>query len=327
MPLQTELDKRIQLFNKTLYTYLQGGSPKQLYDAASHLPRGGGKRLRPGIAMLACEAISGNAHPVLPFAAALELVHNFTLAHDDIMDNARLRRNLPTVHMKYGEPTAILVGDFLFAKAFEAMHDLSVDSPVFQQLNYELIKCIQEICEGQQLDIEFEGRTIVTEQEYLEMIRKKTASLFRLSSRGGAIVAGGTPDEIDALTDYGLYLGLAFQIWDDYLDLSSDETTLGKDIGNDIRNGKKTLIAVHALENTTGENKQFLSDVFGNKNASEADVKKVLTLFQEEKSVDHAKTTAITYGTQAKKALDVIQNSPAKELLNELADYSIQREK
>jgi geranylgeranyl diphosphate synthase type I len=229
--------------------------------------------------------------------------------------------------VQFGEPTAILAGDFLFAKAFEAIHNLSVDASIFKELNYGLITCVQDICEGQQLDMEFEQRKQVTEKEYLGMIQKKTAMLFRLAARGGAIVGGGTQKEIEALTDYGASLGLAFQIWDDYLDLSSDETVLGKDIGNDIRNGKKTLIAVHSLEHATGKDKQVLDAIFGNRDASEADIKKILVLFREIKSIDYAKTTALLYNDKAKKALEALRDSEAKEILKALADYSIQREK
>ena len=135
MDLKKELKKRADIFNKELEKYLKNGYPKVLYDATKHLTRAGGKRLRPCISMLSCEAVSGDAKQVMPFAVALELIHNFTLVHDDIMDKSRLRRNLPTVHMKFGEGTAIIVGDLLFAKAFEAMHNISSDLSVFKELD------------------------------------------------------------------------------------------------------------------------------------------------------------------------------------------------
>lgn len=263
----------------------------------------------------------------MPLAIALELVHNFTLVHDDIMDKSHLRRNLPTVHVKFGEPTAIMAGDLLFAKAFEAMNNISSEFSVFKELNLSLVKCVEEICEGQQLDMGFEKRTNVTEKEYIEMIQKKTAVMFMLPAEGGGIVGGGTKDQIKALKEYGRCLGLAFQIWDDYLDMSSTEATLGKDIGNDIRNGKKTLIAVHCLNNAIGDDKKILNEIFGNENASEQDVKKVFNLFRKTKSVDYAKNTALKYSSEAKNALDALNDSDAKQILMELADYSIKREK
>ena len=287
----------------------------------------GGKQIRPVLLLLANEAVGGQTEHALNAAAAVELVHNFTLVHDDIMDNSHMRRNIPTVHVKFGEPTAILAGDFLFAKSFEAMHSLSVDLPIFKELEYGLIKCVEDICKGQQLDMEFEKRTIVTEDEYLRMIQKKTAVLFRFAARGGAIIGKGSKDEINALTDYGRFLGLAFQIWDDYLDISSNESVLGKDIGNDIRNGKKTLIAVHSIENLDNKNKDILKNIFGNKNATDADIKKIFQLFKESKSIEYAKNAALDYSNKAKKSLKILKDSHAKRILEELADYSIRREK
>jgi len=327
MDLKQELSKRIDIFNKELELYLKDGAPKALYDAARHLPLAGGKRLRPCISMLSCEAVSGDAKQMIPLATSVELLHNFTLVHDDIMDKSKLRRNLPAVHIKFGEPTAIMAGDLLFAKSFEAMHDLPVDPSVFKILDQNLVKCIEEICEGQQLDIEFEQRKIIAEREYLEMIRKKTAVLFMLSAEGAAIACGGTKEEINALKEYGTLLGLAFQIWDDYLDISSDEKTLGKDIGNDIRNGKKTLIAVHSFNNAVGSDKKTLEKVFGNQRATEQDVKQVCDIFEKTKSVEYAKQTASSYCSKAKQALDVLEDSDAKAVLLELADYSIKRKK
>jgi len=327
MDLKKELKKRANIFNRELEKYLKNGYPKVLYDATKHLTRAGGKRLRPCISMLSCEAVSGDAKQVMPFAVALELIHNFTLVHDDIMDKSHLRRNLPTVHMKFGEGTAIMAGDLLFAKSFEAMHNISSDLSVFKELDYGLVRCVEEICEGQQLDMDFEKRKNITEDEYLEMIQKKTAVLFMFSAEGGAIIGGGTKEEVSALKEYGRSLGLGFQIWDDYLDISSDEGILGKDIGNDIRNGKKTLIAVHSLNNAVGNDKKLLEKIFGNRKASEQDVKRVFNLFRESKSVEYAKNTALKYNAEAKKALDVLDDSDIKEILTELADYSIKREK
>lgn len=327
MDLKQELQKRADFFNKALKEFLKDDSPKALYDAAKHLPLAGGKRLRPVISMLSCEAVNGDLKKVMPLAVATELIHNFTLVHDDMMDNSNLRRNLPTVHVKYGGPTAILAGDLLFAKAFDAMHGFSGDLSVFKKLNHGFVKCVEQICEGQQLDMEFEKRHNVTEKEYLKMILKKTAYLFMFSAEGGAIICDGKNEEVDALKRYGESLGLAFQIHDDYLDMSSDEKILGKDIGNDIRNGKKTLIAVHALNKAGDKDKQFLKRIFGNKNASEKDVRSVFDLFKNLKSIDYAKNVAIKYNKDAKDALRVLDDSHAKEVLIELADYAISREK
>jgi len=327
MDLKQELNKRAVIFNRELEKYLKNGYPEILYDAARHLPLAGGKRLRPCLSMLSCEAVGGDIQNVMPLAVSLELIHNFTLVHDDIMDKSYLRRNLPSVHVKYGEPAAIIAGDLLFAKAFEVMHDIFDDPSVFKQLNFGLINCVREICEGQQLDMEFEKKQDVSEKEYIEMIRRKTAVLFKFSAEGGAILGGGIKEEIKALDEYGESIGLAFQIRDDYLDMSSDEGTLGKDIGNDIRNGKKTLIAVRSISYATGDDKKLLDKIFGNKGASEQEVKRVYNLFKDMKSIEYAKNTALEYSIKAKKALDILDNSDAKQVLIGLAEYSITREK
>lgn len=327
MDLQTELIKRATTFNVYWQRYLQQKKPLTLYEASEHLPYAGGKRIRPFLTMVSCESICGDSQKAFPFATGIELMHNFTLIHDDIMDHSMLRRNLPAVHVKFGEPTAIIAGDLLFAKSFEAVLDTPVDFPTFKQLQQDFINCIIAICEGQQLDMEFEQHKTVTEQEYMEMISKKTGALFQLAGKGGALIGGGTPQEVTALQTYGMSLGVAFQIWDDYLDMSSKATTLGKDIGNDIRNGKKTLIAVHCLSQATGKQKKLLDDVFGNHKASEHDVRKVYNLFRELGSVEYAQLQVKHLVKSAKNALSVIRPSDAKELLLQLIEYTVQREK
>lgn len=327
MNLQQEIEKRENLFQQYWMKYLPEQQPLLLYQAARHLPLGGGKRLRPFLCMVACQSVGGDQTKSLPFAAALELLHNFTLVHDDIMDNSTLRRNVPTVHIQYSEPAAILAGDLLFAKAFQAMHELDVECSVFKQLNRHLIQCVLHICEGQQLDVDFEQQKIITQEQYLDMIMRKTGVLFELSSMGGALIGNANPQQLNALTQYGLCLGYSFQIWDDYLDISSDKQTLGKDIGNDIRNGKKTLIAVHALQHATGEHKTILDTCFGKADATEEDIQQVYQVLTQTGSIEYAKQKALHYNQQAKQLLSILPESQAKQTLIELADYSIQREK
>jgi geranylgeranyl diphosphate synthase type I len=327
MDIQNELEKKAMIFNSYWAQYLQIKQPTILYEATQYLPTAGGKRFRPFLTMLCCESVSGDPQKALPLATGIELVHNFSLVHDDIMDHSLLRRNLPAVHVKFGEPAAILAGDLLFAKSFEAILATSVEFTAFKQLQHDFINCIIAICEGQQLDMEYEVRKTVTEQEYLEMISKKTGALFELSSKGGGLVGGGTQKEISALQTYGLSLGLAFQIWDDYLDMSSTKSTLGKDIGNDIRNGKKTLIAVHSLTHASGKTKKQLEDCFGNRQATEQDIAVVYDIFRDLGSVEYAQHRAVQFVNEAKEALTSLRSSEAQELLYQLIEYTIQREK
>ncbi|MEM4258662.1 MAG: polyprenyl synthetase family protein [Candidatus Thermoplasmatota archaeon] len=326
MDLKHELHRRVTIFESYWKRFFSPHKPVLLYQASAHLPSGGGKRLRPFLTMISCESVGGKTEDALPFAAALELLHNFTLVHDDIMDKSALRRNVETVHVKYGEPTAILAGDLLFAKAFEALHELPVEYDCFKKLHAGLVQAVIDVCEGQQEDMEFEQRSIVTEQEYLSMITKKTAVLFKLAAYGGGLIGGGSAREVQALSDFGVYLGLSFQIWDDYLDMSSDVKTLGKDIGNDIRNGKKTLIAVHALEHADTTQKKRLARIFGFQQASDEDIHEAFALFREIGSVEYAKTTALTYNAKAKSALEKIKPSSTRDILTSVADYSIQRD-
>jgi geranylgeranyl diphosphate synthase type I len=327
MDLNEEINKRANFFNNVLENFLKNGEPESLYDAVRYIPMAGGKRLRPSLAMISCEAVSGDIKNVIPLAIALELTHNFTLVHDDIMDKSKLRRNIPSVHIKFNEPTAIIAGDLLFAMAFEAMHDIQGDLSIFKNVEFGLIDCVREISEGQHLDMEFEKRKSITEDQYLEMILKKTAVLFMYAAEAGAILGGATKDQANALNVYGKSVGLGFQIHDDYLDMSSEKKILGKDIGNDIRNGKKTLIAVHCLNNASKDDKIVLEKIFGNQNASDQEVKQVFELFKKIGSIDYAKNNAIKYCERAKKAIQILPDSQAKEILMELANYSINREK
>lgn len=327
MDLITELTKRVSVFDSYWQRFLTVSEPARLYEAGRHLPLGGGKRMRPAIAMLACDSVCGDQKHVLPFGAALELMHNFTLVHDDIMDKSLVRRGLQTVHVKYGEPTAILAGDLLFAKAFQAMLEVPLEPDAFRELEGEFVQCVLDICEGQEMDMDFEQRKTITEKEYIHMISKKTGVLFQLSAKGGGRVGGGSEPEVDGLANYGLFLGLSFQIWDDYLDMSSNVAVLGKDIGNDIRNGKKTLIAVYCLQHATPEQRKILDAVFGNRKASEAEVRSVLEVFRASGAIEYARSVALRYNAEAKESLRVLPDSLAKQTLGALADYAIAREK
>ncbi|MEF8879739.1 MAG: polyprenyl synthetase family protein [Candidatus Thermoplasmatota archaeon] len=327
MELEEELKKRKDFFDEELEKFLRDGNPEELYDAARHLPIAGGKRLRPILSMVSCEAVSGEISMVVPLALAVEIVHTFTLVHDDIMDKSKLRRSQPSVHMKYGEPTAIMAGDLLFTKGFESMHRMTVSPSVFKNVEYGLIDTVKEICEGQQLDMSFQDRHDVSEGEYLKMILKKTAVFFQYACEAGGIVGGADSEKSNALSEYGKNLGLAFQIHDDYLDMSSDSDTIGKDIGNDIRNGKKTLIAVHALNNASRSDKKILENIFGNKDASEEEIKQVYDAFKRTGSIDYAKKKAIWYSKKAIESLGILERSEAQELLKKIADFSIKRVK
>lgn len=219
--------------------------PKGLYEPIGYALSAGGKRLRPQLAILGAEAVGGDAQSVLPAALALEVFHNFTLLHDDVMDKAEVRRGRPTVHVKWNENTAILSGDQMLIEAYKLLAQVPADKlpRVLEMFN----KMATEVCEGQQLDVDFEKRDDVTIAEYMEMIRLKTSVLLATALQIGAYIAGGTEQEQQALYDFGINLGLAFQIQDDYLDCFGDPKTFGKAIGGDIREGKKTWLWIKSL--------------------------------------------------------------------------------
>jgi len=310
-----------EVIDKAIENYLYEKEPSMLYEAVKHLPFAGGKRLRPIIACLACEAVGGNFVKALPFAVALELIHTFTLVHDDIMDKDEERRGMPAVHVKFGENTAILAGDTLFAKAFEVASAIK-DAEIAKKILRNLAIMAKEICEGQQLDVEFEKMECIEEKQFLEMIEKKTAKMFEQAAIGGAIIGKGNEKEIEALRIYGLNLGMAFQIWDDCLDVIGKD--IGKPIGSDIREGKKTLLYIYAYKNSPS--KEWLKN-YGKADASNEEVQKIIEFFEEVGAIDYAKKKAREYAAKAIEALGEIKESEAKKELMKMAEFAVEREK
>jgi len=313
-----EVKKRGRMINGLADQLLPVAQPEELYLASRHLMKAGGKRLRPAMLILATEAVGGDVQKVLPAAFSIELIHNFTLIHDDIMDQDVLRRGHPTVHIKWGLPAAILAGDTLYSKAIEILAD--VDAPperVIRCLNI-LSKTCTEICEGQWMDMMFEGLPKVSEAEYMEMIKKKTGMLFAAAMSIGGILGGCDEKEAKALWETGKITGIAFQIRDDVLDLITPAEQLGKERGSDLMEGKKTLIRIHALERGVKLNHI-------KRGASKEDIDAAVQALQDAGSIDYAMEKAHQLVAQGKAKLDVLPDSKAKELLKELADYMVTR--
>ena len=325
MDLMDVFGERIKIINRKIDEFLRVKEPERLYDATRYLPLSGGKRLRPLLVSLSTEVLGGDWRKSIPFGIAIELMHNFTLVHDDIMDRSPLRRNIETTHVKFGEETAIIAGDLLFAKSYEALHNLDVNKDAFRKLCLLLTKCIEEICEGQYMDMDFEKREDVTEEEYIKMIEKKTAALFSCSAEGGAIIGGGSDEEIKALSMYGKSLGLGFQIWDDYLDLKGEEKEFGKRIGNDIREGKKTLMIIHAMARADEKERRLILSILGKKDAKDEEIKDVIEVLDNLGSLSYAKEKAMEYASKAKEFLKVLPENDARRCLEELVDYAISR--
>ncbi len=319
MDLIKEINKRGKRVNGSIHNLMPIGRPDELYRAMRYLFDAGGKRLRPATLILATEAVGGNPDNVIPAATAVELVHNFTLIHDDIMDQDELRRGLPSVHVKWGLSGAILAGDTLYSKAFHILSQCETDPARMVQCLTVMSKTCIEICEGQWMDISFEKRNHVLEEEYMEMVEKKTAVLYAASAKLGAILGGSTKEEADALWDFGRLVGVGFQIFDDVLDLVTHEDVLGKMRGSDLREGKQTLIAIHARM------KNVKLDVFGKRNADKAEIENTLKTLEDSGSIEYANTTARKYVAEGKAKLDVLPDTEAKYILLALADYMIER--
>ncbi len=327
MELKDVLAGRIEIVNRALNEALEGAENEKLQAAMRHIPMAGGKRLRPILAMLCADAISGSGERTVPFGVSLELIHNFTLLHDDVMDQDELRRGVKTVHVLFDEATAINAGDVLFAQAFETLSITDVKDSALRGLVRNVATAVRKIGEGQQMDKDFENRTDISRNDYLKMIEYKTAQLFQTAAEGGAVIAEGTDEQIAAMREYGRLLGMGFQIWDDYLDLKADEKLLGKPIGSDIKNGKRTLMMVHALERLDGEKKDRFMKILGNQNATQEEVMGAIALMDEVGSTGYAKELAEDYADKSKDLLSVLPDSEHKNILIKITDYMVQRNK
>ena len=226
------------------------GNPPELYDPITYLMGLGGKRIRPLLTLLAYGLYKEDYQKVLTPAAAIEVFHNFTLMHDDIMDNAPLRRGKATVHEKWDDNTAILSGDVMLVKAYDLF--LSITPEYLKESLQLFSKTAAEVCEGQQMDMNFENREFVSEAEYLNMIRLKTAVLLGFSLQLGAVLAGASKEDSNHLYDFGVNIGVAFQLKDDLLDVYADKEKFGKQVGGDILANKKTYLLVKANELAEG---------------------------------------------------------------------------
>ena len=220
--------------------------PYGLYEPIEYTLAAGGKRVRPQLAMIASQLFDGNDEDVLPAALALEIFHNFTLLHDDVMDHAEVRRGRPTVHIKWNENTAILSGDQMLIEAYKMLAQVPADK--LPKVLHLFNKMATEVCEGQQYDVDFESQEHVAIDDYLLMIRLKTSVLLATALQMGAYIAGADEQAQDALYQFGIHIGLAFQIQDDILDVWGDSATFGKAIGGDIACNKKTFVTLTALQ-------------------------------------------------------------------------------
>lgn len=312
-----------EIVDKLLIDSLSNRKPSSLYEPASFILSNPGKRLRPVLVLFSAKAAGGSFDKAYNAALSVEMLHNFTLVHDDIMDNADKRRGRPTLHVKYDLSTAILAGDVLLAVAYEYLRrDLNgTAAAVVESFTRGLV----EVCEGQSLDKEFEVRRTVSLNEYMMMIQKKTAALSKMCCEMGGLLAGGNESTVTALSNYGNNLGLAFQIQDDILDILADEETLGKPVGGDLIEGKKTFLFLNALEKSTGKVREKLETVIDNKGINPNQVEEFKNIYFDLGVIDFAEKEVETLTQSAVNSLNILNESTEKEFLKQLAFAMLKR--
>ncbi len=299
----------------------------RLSNAMMHLIDGGGKRLRATLPWLVGKAVGDSHFGLLDVGAAIEIVHNFTLVHDDIMDDDDTRRGLKAVHIEYGLPTAINAGDAMLAIAFERLVGAKgLEHKDVGPMVNRLAWMVRRVSEGQQLDIEFEDRIAVSEEDYFEMIEGKTAVMFLTCAEIGARMSGADDETIQCMAEWGLAVGLCFQLMDDLIDVLSDSATLGKPAGSDLAQGKRTLMVIHALSQPESPELNNLKAVLGKGDAAtQAEIDLGLTALNEIGSVAYARGRAEMYHKKAHDYLNRLPENPALIALRELTDYQLKR--
>jgi geranylgeranyl diphosphate synthase, type II len=297
--------------------------PATLYDPNRYFLKLGGKRIRPVLCIMGNELFGPVHTDVWHVATAIELFHNFSLIHDDIMDAAPLRRGMPTMHAKYGQNTALLAGDVMLILVYEYLNKVSPQ--YLPALIVNTNKMAREVCEGQQLDMDFEKRDAVSFDEYIHMINLKTSVLLGASLKMGAIINGANEKDQQELYEFGRKLGLAFQVQDDYLDAFGDPEKFGKQVGGDIKANKKTFLLIHALETASSSQKKRLNELLLSNADSKVD--EVLAIYKESKVDEWAKQLKEKYLREAFNHLDSISvDQQQKESLKKLAHFLIDRE-
>jgi geranylgeranyl diphosphate synthase, type I len=307
------------------------GEPNRLYDASRTYLASGGKKLRPFMVIKSCEMFAGMEERALPAAAAVELIHNFSLIHDDIMDNDDIRHGISTVHKKYGLPIALIAGDILFSKAFQVLSlqgkSVGHDDNIIAEMNRILSTSCVHVCEGQALDIQMASTNkIPTIDEYLEMIRKKTASLFEVSCALG-VLSSAEPlrNNVDNLSKFGQFTGIAFQLIDDLIGVTGDPKLTGKAVGNDIREGKKTYPILFALEHADTNKREKIMKVFGSKGANRDYVEDAVSAISSLNIQEEVRRTAHDNMIKAFESISSYDETNAKNALVSSAKFIVER--
>lgn len=313
--------------NETVANIQYPSKPSELYAPIAYTMGLGGKRIRPSLVLMSCDAFGGNFEDAVLPAVGLELYHNFTLLHDDVMDKADIRRGKPTVHIKWNENAAILSGDAMLTMATQYI--AKTPARVMAQVMDLFNKTAMEIYEGQQYDVDFEQRLDVKEEEYIHMIRLKTSVLLGCACKMGAIIGGADEKNADAIYRFGELIGLAFQLQDDLLDVYGDEKTFGKAIGGDILNNKKTFMLIKALELSAGDdNKELMSWINAENPDKKAKIQAVTDIYTRTGVKEIAEKRISQYKEEAVAILEKINlNIEAKQVFLAFVDMLMNRKK
>ena len=292
-------------------------TPKTLYDPQRYMLGNGGKRIRPVLTLMACGMCSNQRDKAMPAALAVELLHNFTLMHDDIMDQAEYRRGEPAVHKKWSESVAILSGDSMHTRALMLLNEIG-EPVVYRKVNTFFLDGINRVCEGQALDLEFESRVDVTISEYMAMISGKTSALLEAALQMGGVIGGCSDKQLNALKKVGENLGRAFQIQDDWLDVIADPDKFGKRVAGDIYECKKTYLMILALERCNKEQQKWLRECLKKKPLQDVDVQSVIELFRDLGVIESARVRMEELYGSAEQSLEIFGESEDKRDLFKL---------
>jgi geranylgeranyl diphosphate synthase type II len=313
--------QNIEAYQKSFIKYLEDFAierePVNLYEPLNYILKLGGKRLRPVLTLMTADIFGDKAALAMNAALSVEVFHNFSLVHDDIMDDAPLRRGKKTVHEKWDLNTGILSGDAMLILAYQLFENY--EPKIFQSLARLFSKTALEVCEGQQYDIDFETRNDVTIPQYLKMIEYKTAVLVGAAMKMGAIVAEASEQDQNSIYDFGRYLGIAFQLQDDYLDAFGNPETFGKQVGGDILENKKTYLYLKTLELGSGDEKSNLLELISNTSITNEDkVEKVKALFNASGAADATQLAVKDYTKKAFSVLEKLNISEDKKQILQL---------
>lgn len=319
------LEPYIQLIESGLGDLDLPAKPATLYEPQRYTLSGKAKRIRPVLVLIGCGLTGNDPRKAIPAALAVELLHNFTLIHDDIMDDADSRRGRPSVHVKWDLATAILSGDSMFVQAYRQLHRLD-PSADFRKIHHLFTEGINQVCEGQALDMEFETRSDVTADEYLGMIAGKTGALISASLQMGAAVGGAGEEQLNQLSLAGESLGLAFQIQDDLLDVIANPEKFGKKQGGDICEGKKTILMLTTLQRCKADERQRIMAAIAGKPLSDELVEWITLLYHQYGAIESAREMMGSYYAKAEKAVKTFDDSTYKEDLTKLIHFLKNRE-